>query len=58
MTDIYIELCSTPYMQRPISDATKRAVIEEYLKGKNRDSIASDLGPAAGTVIYRVEDWS
>jgi polyhydroxyalkanoate synthesis regulator phasin len=44
-------------MQRPISDATKRAVIEEYLKGKNRDQIASDLGLATGTVSKIIKEW-
>jgi peptidoglycan hydrolase CwlO-like protein len=44
-------------MQRPISDTTKRAVIEEYLKGKNRDPIASDLGLATGTVSKIIREW-
>jgi hypothetical protein len=37
-------------MQPPISEATKRAVIEEYLRGKSRDQIAIDLGIGTGTV--------
>ncbi len=44
-------------MQRPIGDVTKRAVIEEYLKGKNRDPIASDLGLATGTVSKIIKEW-
>ncbi|MGA9152595.1 MAG: helix-turn-helix domain-containing protein, partial [Candidatus Nitrosopolaris sp.] len=44
-------------MQRPIGYATKRAVIEEYLKGKNRDPIASDLGLATGTVSKIIKEW-
>jgi hypothetical protein len=39
MTHTFIEVYSTRYMQRPISEVTKRAVIEEYLKGKHRDPI-------------------
>jgi hypothetical protein len=53
----YIEVCSTRYMQRPISDVTKRAVIEEYLKGKDRDPIASDLGLATRTVSKIIKEW-
>jgi hypothetical protein len=53
----YIEVCSTRYIQRPISDVTKRAVIEEYLKGKDRDPIASDLGLATGTVSKIIKEW-
>src|SRR5215831_15289101 len=37
-------------MQPPISHATKRAVIEEYLRGKSRDQIAIDIGIGTGTV--------
>ena len=44
-------------MQPPISDATKRAVIEEYLRGKNRDPIASDLRLGAGTVSKIIKEW-
>jgi hypothetical protein len=57
MTNTYIEVYSTCYMQRPIGYATKRAVIEEYLKGKNRDPIASDLGLATGTVSKIIKEW-
>ncbi|MGC2571112.1 MAG: hypothetical protein WA364_06330, partial [Candidatus Nitrosopolaris sp.] len=32
-------------------------VIEEYLKGKNRDAIASDLGLATGTVSKIIKEW-
>ena len=44
-------------MQPPISYASKRAVIEEYLKGKNRDAIASDLGLATGTASKIIKEW-
>jgi len=37
-------------MQPPISEDTKRAVIEEYLRGESRDQIAIDLGIGTGTV--------
>ena len=44
-----IQLCEPPLiwsmvssvsMQPPLSDATKRAVIQEYLRGKNRLALA------------------
>ncbi len=57
MTNIYIEMCSTGYMQPPITDATKRAVIEEHLRGKNRDAIASDLHLGTGTVSKIIKEW-
>jgi hypothetical protein len=44
-------------MQPPIGDSTKRAVIEAYLRGKNRDPIASDLRLGAGTVSKIIKEW-
>ena len=44
-------------MQPPVSDATKRAVIEEYLRGKNRDQIAIDLRVGTGTVSKIISEW-
>jgi hypothetical protein len=44
-------------MQPPKSDATKRAVIEEYLRGKNRDPIAIDLHIGTGTVSKIISEW-
>jgi hypothetical protein len=44
-------------MQPPIGDSTKRAVIEEYLRGKNRDPIASDLRLGTGTVSKIIKEW-
>jgi hypothetical protein len=57
MTNSYIEACSIQYMQPPVGETTKRAVIEEYLSGKNRDSIASDLHIATGTVSKIIKEW-
>jgi hypothetical protein len=57
MTDIYIKVCSTGYMQPPITDATKRAVIEEYLRGKTRDQIARDIHLGTGTVSKIIKEW-
>jgi hypothetical protein len=56
-TNIPIEVCSTAYMQPPITDATKRAVIEEYLRGKTRDPIASDLHLGTKTVSKIIKEW-
>jgi hypothetical protein len=44
-------------VQPPISDATKRAVIEEYLRGKNRDPIAMDLRLGTGSVSKIISEW-
>jgi hypothetical protein len=44
-------------MQPPIGDSTKRAVIDEYLRGKNRDPIASDLRLGTGTVSKIIKEW-
>ena len=44
-------------MQPPVSDATKRAVIEEYLRGKKRDQIAIDLRVGTGTVSKIISEW-
>jgi hypothetical protein len=44
-------------MQPPKSDTTKRAVIEEYLRGKSRDQIATDLHVGTGTVSKIVSEW-
>jgi hypothetical protein len=44
-------------MQPPISNTTKRAVIEEYLRGKTRDAIASNLGVATGTVSKIIKEF-
>ena len=44
-------------MQPPISESTKRAVIEEYLRGKNRDPIAIDLRLGTGTVSKIISEW-
>ncbi|MDP9288758.1 MAG: hypothetical protein M3P08_11250, partial [Thermoproteota archaeon] len=44
-------------MQPPVSDATKRAVIEEYLRGKSRDQIAIDLRIGTGTVSKIISEW-
>jgi transposase len=44
-------------MQLPISEATKCAVIEEYLRGKKRDQIAMDLHLGAGTVSKIISEW-
>jgi len=44
-------------MQPPVSDATKRAVVEEYLRGKNRDQIAIDLRVGTGTVSKIISEW-
>jgi hypothetical protein len=44
-------------MQPPISEATKHAIIEEYLRGKNRDEIARDLHLGAGTVSKKISEW-
>ena len=44
-------------MQPPISDSTKRAVIEEYLRGKSRDEIARDLRLGTGTVSKIISEW-
>jgi len=44
-------------MQPPVSDATKRAVIEEYLRGKSRDQIATDLRVGTGTVSKIISEW-
>jgi hypothetical protein len=44
-------------MQPPISDTTKGAVIDEYLRGKNRDAIATDLRLGAGTVSKIISEW-
>jgi len=44
-------------MQPPVSDATKRAVIEEYLRGKSRDEIATDLRVGTGTVSKIISEW-
>lgn len=44
-------------MQPPISEATKRAVIEEYLRGKSRDQIATDLLIGTGTVSKTIIQW-
>jgi hypothetical protein len=44
-------------MQPPIGDSTKRAVIEAYLRGKNRDPIASDLRLGTGTVSKIIKEW-
>lgn len=57
MTNIYIHVHSTLYMQPPIGDSTKRAVIEAYLRGKNRDPIASDLRLGTGTVSKIIKEW-
>jgi hypothetical protein len=57
MTNIYIHAYSTLYMQPPIGDATKSEVIEEYLRGKNRDPIASDLRLGTGTVSKIIKEW-
>lgn len=52
-----LESAQLSLMQPPISDATKRAVIEEYLRGKNRDPIASDLRLGTGTVSKIILEW-
>jgi uncharacterized protein YeeX (DUF496 family) len=44
-------------MQPPVSDATKRAVIEEYLRGKKRDQISIDLRVGTGTVSKIISEW-
>lgn len=44
-------------MQPSISATTKRAVIEQYLRGRNRDSIASDLCIGTGTVSKIINKW-
>jgi hypothetical protein len=44
-------------MQPPVSDGTKRAVIEEYLRGKSRDQIAIDLRVGTGTVSKIISEW-
>ena len=44
-------------MQPPISGATKRAVIEEYLRGKSRDQISIDLGIGTGTVSKIISEF-
>jgi hypothetical protein len=44
-------------MQPPISEATKHAVIEDYLRGKSRDQIAIDLGIGTGTVSKIIIQW-
>jgi hypothetical protein len=44
-------------MQPPIGGSTKRAVIEAYLRGKNRDQIANDLRLGTGTVSKIIKEW-
>jgi len=44
-------------MQHPTTDATKRAVIEVYLRGKSRDQIAADLRIGTGTVSTIISEW-
>jgi hypothetical protein len=44
-------------MQPPVTDSTKQAVIQEYLKGKNRDPIATDLVLGTGTVSKIISEW-
>jgi hypothetical protein len=44
-------------MQPLIGGSTKRIVIEEYLRGKNRDPIASDLRLGTGTVSKIIKEW-
>jgi hypothetical protein len=43
-------------MQPYISDATKRAVIEEYVRGK-REPIASDLCLGTGSASKIIREW-
>src|SRR5437588_9408384 len=44
-------------MQPPITNETKRAVIEDYLRGKNRDPIAIELCLGTGTVSKIIREW-
>jgi hypothetical protein len=44
-------------MQPPVGETTKRAVIEEYLRGKSRDLIASELHVGTGTVSKIIKEF-
>jgi hypothetical protein len=44
-------------MHVPCRRITKRRVIEHYLRGKNRDSIAIELHVDTGTVTNIIKEW-